>query len=107
MVSPLVRPYPRAVAGTISSYQWSPEQGRFELFYAHDALITAPTELAVPSRLFPQGFTLTVSDATHMTSVYDATSGILTISDTGASGARSLVLTVNSALPGAASRHHR
>lgn len=92
MIEPLVRPYPRAVAGSLSSYEWAPDTRRFELYYTHDALVTAPTEVAVPSRLFPNGFDLSLSDTTHMQSHYDATSGILTLTDSGATGARSVVV---------------
>ena len=51
----LVRPYPRAVAGTIIRYGFDRRRRRFELVFRRDPRVTAPTELFVPALHYPNG----------------------------------------------------
>ena len=65
----LVRPYPRAVAGTPTSFGFDPDSGTFELVYETDPSIDAPTEILVPvSRHYPDGYEATVSGPGQITS---------------------------------------
>jgi endoglycosylceramidase len=60
----LVRPYPRAVAGTPLSFGFDPETRVFTLEIARRGGVTGPTEVHVPkARLYPDGYVLEVSDA--------------------------------------------
>lgn len=57
----LARPYPRAVAGTPTSWHWDPAAGRFSLAYTTEAVgpALAPgatTEVWVGQRHFPDGY---------------------------------------------------
>ena len=58
----LVRPYPRAVAGTIVRYGFERRRRRFELVYRHDPLVSAPTEVFVPALQYPRGVAIDCSD---------------------------------------------
>jgi hypothetical protein len=51
----LVRPYPRAVAGTLVRYGFDRRRRRFELVFRSDPLVDAPTELFVPRLHYPHG----------------------------------------------------
>ncbi len=53
LVAALVRPYPARVAGDPVSWSWG--DGRFTLVYRPDRAISAPTEIMLPSRVFPGG----------------------------------------------------
>lgn len=56
LVGAVVRPYPTLVAGTPSSYGFA--NGVFTLSYAPDPLSPVPTEIIVPARAFPSGYTV-------------------------------------------------
>ena len=56
LLSALVRPYPERVAGDPISYAFDPMTSIFTFAYAPDAKVSAPTEVVIPSRLYPQGF---------------------------------------------------
>ncbi|HKA87780.1 MAG TPA: hypothetical protein VKE22_08955 [Haliangiales bacterium] len=53
LLSALVRPYPARVAGDPVSWSW--EGGAFTLVYRPDRAISAPTQIILPSRVFPRG----------------------------------------------------
>ena len=59
----LVRPYPRAVAGTPTSFRFHSdrEDRLFELAYKTDRSIKAPTEIFVPRRHYRGGYQVTVT----------------------------------------------
>jgi endoglycosylceramidase len=48
------RPYPRAVAGHIEQFSFSPETRQFELTFEEDPLISMPTEIYLPGRWYPK-----------------------------------------------------
>lgn len=56
LLAALVRPDPEAVAGTPTSYAFA--AGTFTMTYTPDRSITAPTVISVPSRVYPDGFTV-------------------------------------------------
>ncbi|MFO0548700.1 MAG: cellulase family glycosylhydrolase [Polyangiaceae bacterium] len=58
LVSTLVRPWPERVAGDPVSYAFDPATQTFTLTYKPDASITAPTEISVPARVYPTGYTV-------------------------------------------------
>jgi endoglycosylceramidase len=66
----LVRPFARAVAGDGVAQSWDPASSVFTLSYAPSASAgTAITEVQLPARAFPDGFTVSLSSG-----CYDATS---------------------------------
>lgn len=56
----LIRPYPRAIAGTPLELKFDEASGTFTFSYRPDAS-GAPTEIFVPARHYPGGYTVTVS----------------------------------------------
>ena len=48
----LDRPYPRAVAGVITSFGFNPENALFEMRFIEDPLIKLPTEIYLPERVY-------------------------------------------------------
>lgn len=73
LVPALDHPYPRAVAGTPTSWRGGPE--RLELTYRPDASISAPTEIYLPVRTFPNGAQVSGGEAAN----WDAGTRILTL----------------------------
>ena len=80
--SQLVRTYAQATAGTPIAQRFDPATGDFELRYAPDRSITAPTSIVVPQRAYPDGYRVEVEggavtsgpDDGRLTVVPDATS---------------------------------
>ncbi|HEY1817234.1 MAG TPA: cellulase family glycosylhydrolase [Kofleriaceae bacterium] len=58
IVDAVVRPYPAFVAGTPSSYAYDASSMAFTLTYAPDRSSTLPTEIAIPPRLYPNGYSV-------------------------------------------------
>ncbi len=56
LVSTLVRPWPERVAGDPLSYAFDAATSTFTLSYRADPAISAPTEISVPSRVYPSGY---------------------------------------------------
>lgn len=68
IVDAVVRPYPRAVAGTPLAFSFDPDTRTFTLDYTPFAAVgggtlapALPTELAVPARVYPHGYVLSVT----------------------------------------------
>jgi len=72
----LERAYPRAIAGTPTSYGYDPRSGRFSLAYTTLASAHGPTVIELPAGVYPYGYTVTVSGA-RVTSAPGSTSLIL------------------------------
>ena len=64
----LVRPFPRAVAGTPTSWSFDADTRRFVLTYRADREVRAPTEVFVPARHFPSGYTVRLTGPAVVTS---------------------------------------
>ena len=66
----LVRPYPRAVAGTPISYAFhaGADDRLFELVYEVDLSVRAPTEVFIPARHYPDGYVATVTGPARIVS---------------------------------------
>jgi hypothetical protein len=58
----IVRPYPRAVAGTLQALRFDPRRGVFVCTFRHDPQVTAPTEIFIPTLQYPHGYQVKVSD---------------------------------------------
>ncbi|HEY5936832.1 MAG TPA: hypothetical protein VIU61_19420, partial [Kofleriaceae bacterium] len=58
LLAALVRPYPEQVAGTAVSYAFDPASSMFTTSYTPDRSVTAPTVIAVPPRVYPDGYTV-------------------------------------------------
>lgn len=54
----LVRPFPERVAGTPTSYAFDAASATFTFVYAPDRGIAQPTQIAVPPRVYPDGYTV-------------------------------------------------
>lgn len=65
LMAALVRPYPTRVAGDPVSFSFDEATATFTLIYRPTAAITAPTQIALPPRLYPKGATLTCQGCTH------------------------------------------
>lgn len=61
----LVRPYPRRIAGDPLSYSFDERTGVFELTLRADPTVSAPTEIAVPRRVYPSGYSVTCRGQTR------------------------------------------
>ena len=61
-VNHLVRPYARAVAGHPTHFAYDPETREFALDYEQRPEVSGETELFIPRRHYPNGFTIEVSD---------------------------------------------
>lgn len=57
-----VRPYARAVAGELRRMHFDVRTRRFEIEFAHDPAVSAPTEVFVPAHQYPNGFEVEISD---------------------------------------------
>jgi endoglycosylceramidase len=66
-VKAFVRTYAQAIAGTPTSMTFDPTTNAFELRFAADPSLGAPTEVVAPALLYPGGFTVTVSGAAGLT----------------------------------------
>jgi endoglycosylceramidase len=56
LLGALVRPYPERIAGTPISYAFDAGTSGFTARYTPDRSVTAPTVIAVPARLYPNGY---------------------------------------------------
>ncbi len=54
----LARPYPEYVAGDPLSYVFDEDSGQFSFSWRPDATISAPTEVVVPARAYPDGYSV-------------------------------------------------
>lgn len=62
-LSQLVRVFAQRVSGTPVRWQWSRTDRVFTLVFVGSPGVTAPTEIFIPaSRLYPEGYSVTVSD---------------------------------------------
>lgn len=61
----VVRPYPRATAGTPSKIKYDWLTRHFEFEFRHDSAITAPTEIFVPAYPYKDGCLIQVSDGSY------------------------------------------
>ena len=58
LVGALVRPYPERVAGKPISYAFDAATSTFTFEYTPDRSVTAATEIVVPARVYPNGYTV-------------------------------------------------
>jgi endoglycosylceramidase len=58
LVDTLVRPYPARTAGDPISYAWDASTSTFTFVYTPDPAAAAATEIIVPARRYPNGFTI-------------------------------------------------
>jgi endoglycosylceramidase len=58
LVGVLVRPYPELVAGTPRSWAWDEESSTFSFTYEPDAALALPTDIVVPARSYPRGYSV-------------------------------------------------
>jgi endoglycosylceramidase len=56
LVAAVVRPYPTLVAGTPASYAFDAPSSTFTFTYSPDRGAALPTELAIPARVYPNGY---------------------------------------------------
>jgi endoglycosylceramidase len=76
----LVRVYPLRTAGELVRFRTDPATGVFELLFKQTAEASGPSEIVVPHRRFPNGFTVESSDpAGTWSSTYDPERQILTL----------------------------
>jgi endoglycosylceramidase len=57
------RAYPAAVAGTPTSFSFNSNDSSFVLVYAVKKNVTAPTEIVLPNRTYPNGYTVSITPA--------------------------------------------
>ncbi len=57
-VDGFVRPYPRAVQGRLAGMHFDRRRGEFTLAFDADPALPAPSEIHVPARHFPHGYSL-------------------------------------------------
>jgi endoglycosylceramidase len=76
-VNTLVRPYPRATAGTPLGMSFDIDTHTFIFSFATDPAISAPTEIYLPHRHYPHGFDLRLSQG--LTAEYNAEQQLLRV----------------------------
>ncbi len=77
----LVRPYPRAIAGTPTSFGFDPETRLFFLEFDEREGVTGPTEIHLPARHYGEGHVVEVSDPEGAwSSSWDADAEVLSVS---------------------------
>jgi endoglycosylceramidase len=84
----LDRPYPRAVAGTIGSFSFEPESGRFTLIWDEDPAVGSPTEVRLPRRVYADSPEVLIEPPSEF--IFRPDRGLLIISSRGRESARSL-----------------
>jgi endoglycosylceramidase len=75
----LVRTYPKATAGRISSFSYDPVTKHFELSFVSNPSISEPTEIFVPRRHYPEGYDFTVEGTSNYTSSYNEANQVLSL----------------------------
>lgn len=82
----LRRVQPRAVAGLPTSFAWDPKASTFTLAWTPNAKVTAPTEIAVPTALFPEGYVVVLDGEEIAEPDHDAATSTLRIPADAGSG---------------------
>ncbi len=85
----LIRPYPRATAGTPLHMRFDRRSHVFTFTFRHDPDVSAPTEIFVPAYQYPQGFKVSVSDGTY---TYDREQQLLRYSHTPEQAEHTIIL---------------
>ncbi|MCO5232107.1 MAG: cellulase family glycosylhydrolase [Chitinophagales bacterium] len=75
----LVRAYPKATAGKISSFSFNWDTKVFNMEYVSNPSITQPTEIFIPRRHFPNGYELNIESESPYTTQYNDVNQVLTI----------------------------
>jgi endoglycosylceramidase len=86
----LVRPYPERVAGDPVSYGFDPATRTFRLEYLPDDRVTAPTEISVPDRVYPAGYSVSCDGC-----VSEKRAGALRVTRPGATAGRATTITLS------------
>ena len=60
-LSSLVRPYPKRTAGLLQQLHFDPESRHFQLHFRNDPSIDAESEIFMPKRHYPHGYSLQLS----------------------------------------------
>ncbi len=78
----LIRTYPKATAGKIQSFRFNPVSKVFTMTFVSNTSIIKPTEIFVPRRFYPDGWTLTVSGTTKYSQSFNESDQVLSFSTT-------------------------
>lgn len=76
----LVRAYPKATAGKITTFNFDVNTKKFELKFISNNATSQPTEIFIPKRYYPNGYNLSVAGTNKYTENYDATKQVLSFS---------------------------
>ena len=69
----LLRVYPQATAGQLISYSFDQAGRKFAMEYVSDTGIAKPTEIVIPSLLYPHGYDLTITGGKYRTETDERT----------------------------------
>ena len=69
----LLRVFPQATAGKLTSYRDQPVEKHFEMEFISNTAITAPTVIAIPRSLYPNGYDIRVLGVKDYKTEIDAT----------------------------------
>ena len=75
----LVSVYPKATAGQLKNFTYDSKTQTFLMTYICDTTIAAPTEIAIPKSLYPNGYVRSVAGLSGWNEETDATTGALKI----------------------------
>ncbi len=78
----LLRTYPKATAGKISSFRFDPVSKVFTMKFVSNAAITQPTEIFIPKHYYPNGFNLSVVGTSNYTQIFDEVHQLLKFNTT-------------------------
>lgn len=65
LVDAIVRPYPSAIAGTPTTWDYDAPVRSLTVTWKPDRAVTAPTVIVVPTRVYPNGVTVDCGDCTY------------------------------------------
>jgi endoglycosylceramidase len=75
----LIRTYPKATAGELHGYNYDPETDDFSMTFTTKDCQGMPTEIFVPERHYPDGWTVSVEGTDDWTQTYDEGRQVLSL----------------------------
>lgn len=75
----LVRAFPRATAGYLRRFKFDSSSKRFNMSFVSNTSIGQPTEIVLPERHYPQGFTIEIKGSKHAEWTWDSKRQLLLI----------------------------
>ncbi|GAB5592296.1 hypothetical protein Unana1_07196 [Umbelopsis nana] len=88
------RAYPAAVAGIPTKFSFNSNSGSFSLVYTAKKAVTAPTEIVLPMRTYPNGYNVTVTPAGSVVQYVKVTRTLTLFTANGTTDGQSISVTI-------------